>query len=149
MVILPPLTINLRMGMWYLQAWELWQVPSGKDFSFLTKRRTRRGCHFSESWCDCVRSWALAWWQFLATIQSWGKDSPRKKGNLQRMVEQENRKKRGSQCNCMPDFYNPLGVAHQSPLSTGFPRQEYWSGLSFPSPEELPDPGIKLGSPAL
>ena len=31
----------------------------------------------------------------------------------------------------------------------GFPRQEYWSGLPFPSPEDLPDPGIKLTSPAL
>ena len=40
-------------------------------------------------------------------------------------------------------------VAHQTPLSMGFSRQEYWSGLPFPSPEDLPDPGIKLGSPAL
>ena len=31
----------------------------------------------------------------------------------------------------------------------GFPRQEYWSGLPFPSPEDLPDPGIEPGSPAL
>ena len=31
----------------------------------------------------------------------------------------------------------------------GFPRQEYWSGLSFPSPGDLPDPGIEPGSPAL
>jgi len=31
----------------------------------------------------------------------------------------------------------------------GFPRQEYWSGLPFPPPEDLPDPGIKLASPAL
>ena len=43
-------------------------------------------------------------------------------------------------------------VAHQAPLSLGFPRQEYWSGLPFPSPGDLPDPGIKpvsLMSPAL
>ena len=37
----------------------------------------------------------------------------------------------------------------QAPLSMGFPRKEYWSGLSFPSPENLPDPGIELRSPAL
>ena len=37
----------------------------------------------------------------------------------------------------------------QAPLSTGFPRQEYWSGLPFPSPEDLLDPGIEAGSPAL
>ena len=41
------------------------------------------------------------------------------------------------------------GGAHQAPLSTEFSRQEYWSGLPFPSPRDLPDPGIKPMSPAL
>ena len=40
-------------------------------------------------------------------------------------------------------------VAHQVPPSMGFYRQEYWSGLPFPSPGDLPDPGIKPGFPAL
>ena len=43
-------------------------------------------------------------------------------------------------------------VAHQAPLSMGFPRQEYWTGLPFPSPGDLPDPGTELAtlmSPAL
>ena len=40
-------------------------------------------------------------------------------------------------------------VARQAPLSKGFPRQEYWSGLSFLSPKDLPYPGIKPISPAL
>ena len=40
-------------------------------------------------------------------------------------------------------------VACQVPLSTGFPRQEYWSGLPFPSPGDLPDPGIEPVCPAL
>ena len=40
-------------------------------------------------------------------------------------------------------------VAHQASLSTGFSRQEYWSGLPFPSPEDFPHPGIEPGSPAL
>ena len=40
-------------------------------------------------------------------------------------------------------------MAHQAPLSMGFSRQEYWSGLPFPSPGDLPDPGMELGSPAL
>ena len=40
-------------------------------------------------------------------------------------------------------------VAHQAPLSTGFPRQECWNGLPFPSPGDLPDPRIKPRSPAL
>ena len=42
-----------------------------------------------------------------------------------------------------------MTVAYQAPLSMGFPRQEYWSGLSFPPPGDLPDPGIEPGSPAL
>ena len=40
-------------------------------------------------------------------------------------------------------------VTYQAALSMGFSRQEYWSGLSFPSPEDLPNPGIEPGSPAL
>src|SRR5574341_460593 len=40
-------------------------------------------------------------------------------------------------------------VACQAPLSMGFPRQEYWNGLPFPSPGDLPDPGIEPRSPAL
>jgi len=43
----------------------------------------------------------------------------------------------------------PWTVACQAPWSKGFPRQESWSGLPFPSPGNLPDPGIKLMSPAL
>ena len=42
-----------------------------------------------------------------------------------------------------------MDLAHQAPLSMMFPRQEYWSGLPFPSPDNLPDPGIKPTSPAL
>ena len=43
-------------------------------------------------------------------------------------------------------FLTPQIVALQPPLSLGFPRQEYWSGLPFPPPGDLPDPGIKLTS---
>ena len=43
----------------------------------------------------------------------------------------------------------PWTVACKVPLSMEFPRQEYWSGLSSPSPGDLPDPGIEPGSPAL
>ena len=42
----------------------------------------------------------------------------------------------------------PWTIAHQAPLSIGFPRQEYWSGLPFPSPGDCPDPAIKRASPA-
>ena len=43
----------------------------------------------------------------------------------------------------------PWTVARQAPLSMEFSRQEHWSGLSFPTPRDLPDPGIKPMSPAL
>ena len=46
-------------------------------------------------------------------------------------------------------FATPLNVARQTLLSMGFPRQEYWSGLPFPSPGDLPDPGIEPTSSAL
>ena len=42
----------------------------------------------------------------------------------------------------------PWTVVHQAPLAMGYSRQEHWSGLSFPPPEDLPDPGIELVSPA-
>ena len=46
-------------------------------------------------------------------------------------------------------FATPWTVAYQAPPSMGFSRQDCWSGLSFPSPGDLPDPGIEPGSPAL
>jgi len=60
-----------------------------------------------------------------------------------------------SLCACMrsvtqlcPTLWDPT-ISHQAPLSMGFSRQEYWSGLPFPPPGNLPDPGIKPVSPAL
>ena len=48
---------------------------------------------------------------------------------------------------CVPNhvrlFATPWTVAHKAPLPMGFPRQEYWSALPFPSPGDLPDPGTK------
>ena len=43
-------------------------------------------------------------------------------------------------------FETPWTVAYQAPLSLGFPRQEYWSGLPFPPTGDLPDPGIEPAS---
>ena len=50
---------------------------------------------------------------------------------------------------CVRLFAVPWTAAHQAPPPMGFSRQEYWSGLSFPSPGDLPNPGIKPRSPAL
>ena len=46
-------------------------------------------------------------------------------------------------------FETPWTAARQAPLSMEFSRQEFWSGLPFPSPGDLPDPGIEPGSPTL
>ena len=46
-------------------------------------------------------------------------------------------------------FEIPWPIAHQAPLSMGFPRQEYWSGLPFPFPGDLPNTRIKPAPPAL
>jgi len=48
-----------------------------------------------------------------------------------------------------PPLCNLWTMARQAPLSVGFPRQEYWSGLPFPPPGDLPDPGIEPRPPAL
>ena len=50
---------------------------------------------------------------------------------------------------CVRLLATPWTVAYQAPLSMGFSREEYWSGLPFPSPVDLPDPGIEPGSPSL
>ena len=55
-------------------------------------------------------------------------------------------------CPVMSNSATPWTVARQAALSMEFSRQEYWSGLPFPTPEDLPDPGIKpksLASPSL
>ena len=58
-------------------------------------------------------------------------------------------KKKEKLFSCVQLFVNLLTVAYQAPPSIGFSRQEHWSGLPFPSPGDLPDPGIKPRSPAL
>ena len=52
-------------------------------------------------------------------------------------------------CLVMSDSATPWTTACQAPVSMEFSRQEYWSGLLFPPPGDLPDPGIETGSPAL
>ena len=54
-----------------------------------------------------------------------------------------------SSLSCVQLFVILWTVARQAPLSIEFSRQEYWSGLPFPSPGDLPEPGTKPASPAL
>ena len=56
---------------------------------------------------------------------------------------------RSVSCSVMSNSATPWTVAHQAPLSMEFSRQEDWSGLPFPSPGDLPNPGIKPRSPTL
>ena len=58
-------------------------------------------------------------------------------------------KKEGKSLSHVRLFATPWTVAYQAPPSMGFSRQECWSGLPFPFPGDLPDPGIEPGSPAL
>ena len=53
------------------------------------------------------------------------------------------------ECSVVSDSATPRTAACQAPQSMGFPRQEYWSGLPFPPPGDLPHPGIESPSPAL
>ena len=50
---------------------------------------------------------------------------------------------------CVRFFLTPWTIDYQGPPSVGFSRQEYWSGLPFPSPGDLPNPGIEPRSPTL
>ena len=66
------------------------------------------------------------------------------------MLMNFNIRKNESESHCLVWlFVTPWTVAHQAPLSMEFSRQEYWSGLPFPSPGDFPDPGIEPRFPAL
>ena len=67
----------------------------------------------------------------------------------QRPNTQTGKKKKMKSLSRVRLFGTPWTVAYQAPLSVGFSRQEYWSGLPFPSPGDLPNPGIEPGSPVL
>ena len=62
------------------------------------------------------------------------------------MYESESESEVAQSC---PTLCDLMDCSLQAPLSMGFSRQEYWSGLPFPSPGDLPDPGIEPRSPAL
>ena len=76
------------------------------------------------------------------------RNTKKQKGCLRRPYKESERKKVKS-LSRVRLFATPWTVAYQAPLSMRFSRQEYWSVLPFPSPGDLPDPGIKPRSPAL
>ena len=76
--------------------------------------------------------------------------TPERKGALNNEVNRIAKKKRKvKSLNRVQLFATPWTVSYKAPLSMEFSRQEYCSGLPFPSPGDLPDPGIERGSPAL
>ena len=83
-------------------------------------------------------------------LQFMGSQSPTRLSDRSDLIYRDYRK---SCCyvshSIISDSVNPWTVAHQVPLSMGVSRQEYWSRLPFPSPGDLPDPGIKPRFPAL
>ena len=101
-------------------------------------------CHISR-----VRLCATHRWQPTRLLRPW--DSPGKKtGVVCHFLLQCMKVKSESEVaqSCLT-LHNPWTAAYQAPLSMGFSRQEYWSGLPFPSPGDFPDLGIEAGSPAL
>ena len=77
-----------------------------------------------------------------------GEEGGEEVGEGGREGRREKRKKEKS-LSCVRLFVTPWTVAYQGPLSIGFSRQEYWSGLPCPSPGDLPDPGIEPRFPTL
>ena len=65
------------------------------------------------------------------------------------MEKRKKERKKVKSLSCVRLFATPWTVASQAPLSMGFSKQEYWSRLPFPSPGDLPNPGIEPGSPTL
>ena len=98
-------------------------------------------CHYCFVLVSIVPAISLLLLHLLLDIWAWNKDTV-----LLSSIQWSEEVKSLS---CVRLFVTPWTVACQAPLSMGFSRQEYWSGLPFPSPGDLPSPGIEPGSPAL
>ena len=88
-----------------------------------------------------TRLMELKWWKSVVHLSNFRGGDGRGNAQVNSMHAKSLR--------CVWLFAIPQTVAHQAPLSMGFSRQEDWSGLPFPPPGDLPDPGIKPVSPAL
>ena len=106
---------------------------------FQDPQRTSVTSHSIKSYIHNVFSMQTYLWCSLfykSTVRDW-------------QLTNTNRKVKVKSLSHIQLFETPRIAAYYAPLSMGFPRQEFWSGLPFPSPEDLPDSGIKPGFPTL
>ena len=140
--------------------WLSWQLSS-KEPTCLYRR-----CKFNH-WAGKIpqrRKWqshsSILAWEIPSTEKSDGLQSmglPRVRHDLalnnnciyRKLLGNFSLERKVKSLSCVQLFATPLTVACQAPLSMGFSRQEYWSGLPFPSSVDFPDPGIEPGSVAL
>ena len=88
-------------------------------------------------------------WRSLASYSTWGCRIKLTLSPLLFSCYSVDKRKKVKSLSCVRFFATPWTVAYEAPPSMKFSRQEYWSVLPFPSPGDLPKPGIKLGLPAL
>ena len=125
-----------------IQHWSSPALSSG------SRRVLQEGFKYENiSWAS--RKWGQGFQEFTGDRGEGGEGTVK----LSLQVSSQNDLETGSRRRCLwaqlcPTFCNPWTVTHQAPLTTGFPRQEYWSGLPFPSWGNLLDPGIEPTSPA-
>ena len=115
---------SLCCGTWDLQLWRVGSSPLIRDPSLI-----------------CIGP--LHWEHRVLATRPLGKSQPHYN------LDQRKKWKKVKLLSRIRLFETPWTVAHQAPPSTEFSRQEYWNGLPFPFPRNLPNPGIEPGSPAL
>ena len=117
--------------------WSKW--PSLKS----TKNKCRRGCGEKRTLLHC-------WWKWKLVQPLWNSmEVPQKTTHRITMWSSDPTLRDGLVAKLYPTLKTPWTVTCQAPPSVGFSKQEYWSGLPFPAPGDLLDPGIEPGSPAL
>ena len=133
------ITEGLQVRWWHL-TWDL-----DHENTSSTCRQSIPGRKENQCQCQALRQEG-AWWVY----DLWGKMGEAELREGGGRWQGEVREWRWWFCrSVVADWLSaiPWAAAHQTPLSMEFSRQEYWSGLPFPTPGDLPDPGIKLRSP--
>ena len=90
-----------------------------------------------------------AWWATVHEVTESDMTQQLNSNNKQKFLHTQKKSEVCQSLSCVQLLLAPQTIACQAPLSMRFSRQEYWRGLPFPSPGDIPDPGIKLRSPAL